>query len=27
MKPAGASRTLDHGRGAGGLKPSPPENG
>jgi dTDP-glucose 4,6-dehydratase len=27
MKPAGASRTLDHGRGSGGLKPSPPENG
>jgi len=27
MKPAGATRTLDHGRGSGGLKPSPPVNG
>jgi dTDP-glucose 4,6-dehydratase len=24
MKPAGAARTLDHGRGSGGLMPSPP---
>jgi dTDP-glucose 4,6-dehydratase len=24
LKPAGANRTLDHGRGSGGLKPSPP---